>query len=173
MDIVRRCQSTVAENFRVIRVPMRVSVDPPQPPSSNANPPLTPRRDSSFAGSQLLAPPTVNPTLDFFQEPPPASVEAGPSCPRPPEGLETFQSRFKDSAYGGSLDLCDCDCHSNVLIDNTSNGLFSPCAIFFLPALTVIWQMHGAAKSAVTSTVIHGISASRILSVIQDSERGL
>ena len=138
VDIVRRCQSTVAENFRVIRVPRRVTVDPPQPPSSNANPPLLPRPGSSFTESQLLAPPTVNATLGFFQEPPPASVEAGPSCPRPPEGLEAFQSQFKDSGYEGSLDLCDCNCHNDVVIDNRSNGLFFPCAIFFLPALTII-----------------------------------
>ncbi len=170
VDIVRRCQSTVAENFRVIRVPRRVTVDPPQHPSSNANPPLPPRRGSSFTESQLLAAPTVNATLGFFQEPPPASVEAGPSCPRPPEGLEPFQSRFKDSAYGGSLELCDCNCHLNAVIDNTSNGLFSPYAIFFVPVLTVFWQMDGAAKSALTSTVIHGIPSSRILFVIQNSK---
>ncbi len=129
VDIVRRCQSTVAENFRVIRVPRRTSVKSPQPSSSHTSPPSPPRGEISSTDSHLVVPTTAHTTPAFFQEPPHVSVEAEASYARPPDGsdhLKPSQSQFADSAYGSSLEACNCNCHVDIGIDDSTNGLFAP-----------------------------------------------
>ena len=129
VDIVRRCQSTVAENFRVTRPPSKVSTNSPQQSSSQDISPLQTRGETFLTDSELLALTIADTTSGFFEEPPHVHVEAGPSCPRPPEGtdrLEPPQNQFTDSGYGGFLEACDCNCHVGLEIDDIVNGIFSP-----------------------------------------------
>ena len=127
VDIVRRCQSTVAENFRVTRPSKKVFTNSPQQPSSSTISPLPPRGKTFLTDSQLLAPTLAGTTSGFFEEPP--HVEAGPSYPRLPEGTEGLgipQNQFTDSGYGSSLEACECSCHVTLEIDDIMNGIFSP-----------------------------------------------
>ena len=161
VDVVRRCQSTVGENFRVTRVRRRISGNSPQPSSPNPIPPSPLREEASLTNSQLLHPIMGDTASAFFEEPPHVSVEAGPSCPRPPEDtdcLEPFQNRFTDSGYGSSLEACDCDCHVDVGTDFSINGLFAPWQ-FVVSALTGNRQTQGIVKTALSSTLMHGDSA--------------
>ena len=161
VDIVRRCQSTVAENFRVTRPPRKVSTNSPQQSSSQAISPLPPRGETLLTDSQLLAPTMADTTLGFFEEPPHVHVEAGPSCQRPLEGtdrLELSQNQFTDSGYGGFPEACDCNCHFVSEIDDIVNGIFSPCQ-FVISALTTCRQIQTVAETAFSSTSIYGISA--------------
>ena len=150
VDIVRRCQSIVAESFRVTRSPRKVMTDSPQQSSSQAISPLPPRGETLLTDSQLLAPTIADTTLGFFEEPRHVHVEAGPSCPRLPEGtdrLEPPQNQFTDSGYGGFPEACDCDCHLVSEIDDTVNGMFSPCQSV-ISALTTCRQMQAVAETA-------------------------
>lgn len=129
VDVVRRCQSTVAENFRVTRSPRIESTNSPRQSSSHAIPHLTSRGETLLTNSQLLDPTIADTTSGFFEEPPHMHVEAGPSCPRPLDGtdrLDVTQNQFTDSGYGGSLEACDCHCHLGLEIDDIVNGLFPP-----------------------------------------------
>ena len=161
VDVVRRCQSTVAENFRVTRPPREVSTNSPQQPSSQAIPPLPSRTETFLTNSQLLDPAIAGTTSGFFEEPPHMPVEAGASCPRPLEGadrLDAPQNEFTDSGYGGSLEACDCNCHVGLEIDDIVNGLFSP-GQSVISALMSSQQIQAVAKTALSSTLIYGISA--------------
>ena len=91
VDIVRRCQSTVAENFRVTRPSKRVSPNSPQQPSPQAISPLPTGGEKFFTDSQLLAPTVAGTTSGFFEEPPHMHVEAGPSCPEPPQSTDGLE----------------------------------------------------------------------------------
>ena len=127
VDVVRRCQSTVAEGFRVARVPRRISVNT-RHSSSHATSPLPPRGGPSLSNSQLLAPTIADTTACFFEEPPHVSVESGTS-PRPPESTDRREpsgEQFTDSAYGGSLEACDCNCHPDTGTDSSIYGLLTP-----------------------------------------------
>lgn len=171
VDVVRRCQSTVAENFRVTRPPREVSTNSSQQPSAEAIPPLPSRGETFLTNSQLLDPTIADTTSGFFEEPPHVNVEAGPSCPRPPEStdrLEILQNQYTDSGYGGSLEACDCDCHVDLEIDDIVNGLFSSWQPV-ISALTSSRQIQAIAKTAFSSTLIYGISAVGIGIVNQNS----
>ena len=160
VDIVRRCQSTVAENFRVTRPPSKVPTNSPQQSSSQAISPLQ-TRETSLPDSQLLAPTIADTTSGFFEEPPHVHMEAGFSYPRPPEStdaLEPPQDQFTDSGYGGFLGPCGCNCHVGIEIDDIVNGIFSPWqSVIF--ALTSCRQVQTVAKTALSSTLTYGISA--------------
>ena len=161
VDIVRRCQSTVAENFRVTRPSRKVSPNSPQQPSSQAISPLPTGGEKFLADGQLLAPTVAGTTSGFFEEPPHVPVEAGPSYPKPPEGtdgLELPQNQFTDSGYGGSLEACDCICHVSFEIEDITNGIFFPWQSL-MSVLTDCRQMQPIAETALTSTLTYGISA--------------
>lgn len=161
VDVVRRCQSTVAENFRVTRPPREVTTNSPQQPPSQTIPPLPSRGETFLTNSQLLDPTIAGTTSGFFEEPPHMHVEAGPSCPRLLEGadrLDAPQNEFTDSGYGGSLEACDCSCHVDLEIDDIVNGLFSPWQSV-ISALMSSQQIQAVAKTALSSTLIYGISA--------------
>ena len=161
VDIVRRCQSTVAENFRLTRPPSKVSTNSLQQSSSEAISPLQTRGETSLPHSQLLAPNIADITLGFFEEPPHVHMEAGSSYPRPPEGtdrLEPPQDQFTDSGYGGFLEACDCNCHVGLEIDDIVNGIFSTWQSV-ISALTSCRQIQEIAKTALSSTLTYGISA--------------
>ena len=161
VDIVRTCQSTVAESFRVTRSPRKVTTKSPQQSSSQAISPLPPRGQTLLTDGQPLAPTIADTTLGFFEEPPHVHVEAGPACLRPPEGtdrLEPPQNQFTDSGYGGFSEACECSCHSVPESINIVNGNFSPCQSF-ISALTTCRQMQAVAKTAFSITLIYGISA--------------
>lgn len=161
VDIVRRCQSTVAENFRVTRPSRKVPTNSPQHSSSQAISSSPTGGEKSLTDSQLLAPTVAGTTSGFFEEPPHVHVEAGPSCPRPPEGtnsLELPQNQLTDSGYGGSLEACDCSCHLSFEIGDIVNGILSPWQSV-VSASTNLWQIPAIAKTALTSTLTYGISA--------------
>ena len=161
VDIVRRCQSTVAEKFRVTRPQRKVSINSPQQSSSQAISQLPSGGETFLTNSQLLAPTIADTTLGFSEEPPHVHVEAGPSYPRPPEGtdrLETPQNQLTDSGYGGFPEACDCNCHFVFEIDDIVNGIFPPCQSI-ISALTTCRQMQAVAETAFQSTLMYGISA--------------
>lgn len=129
VDVVHRCQSTVTENFRVTRVTRSTSVNSPQPESSHTTPPTPPSEEMLPTDSQLIIPTSAFATPGSVQVPNQVSAEAGPSCPRPPEGddaLEPFPNLFTDSGYGSTQETCDCGCHADVGTNQETNGLFSP-----------------------------------------------
>ena len=161
VDIVRRCQSTVAENFRVTRPTSKVYTNSPQQSSSQALSPLQTRGETFLTESQLRAPTMADTTSGFFEEPPHVHLQAGPSCPRPPEGtdrLEPPQNQFTDSGYGGFLEACNCNCHVGLEIDDIVNGIFSSWQSV-ISALTSCRQIQAIATTAVSTTLIYGISA--------------
>ena len=161
MDIVRRCQSTVAENFRVTRPLRKESTNSPQQSSSQAISPLLPRGETFLTDNQLLAPTVAGTTSGFFEEPPHVHVGAGASCSRPSEGTDGLavpQNPFTDSGYGGSLEACDCNCHVGLGLDDIMNGIVSP-GQSIMSLLTNCRQMQEIAKTALSSTLIYGISA--------------
>lgn len=160
VDVVRRCQSTVAENFRVTRPQRDLSTNSPQQPSSQAISQLPSREETFLTNSQLLGSTLAGKTSGFFEEPPHMHVEAEPSCPRPLEGTDRLnvpQNQLTDSGYGGSLEACDCNCHAGLEIDDILNGLFSP-GQSLVSALTSSRQIQAIAKTALSSTLIYGIS---------------
>ena len=130
VDVVRRCSSTVVENFRRTREP-RVSSNPPHLPSSHTVPTLPHREETSPTNSQLLAPTVANTTSycsDFFEEPPHMGIEAGPSSLRLPESADCLASGpnyFADSGYASSLEACSCTCHHESENDDVMNGPFT------------------------------------------------
>ena len=107
-DIVRECQSIVAENFRTARAPRTTSLTTLQTSSSEAVNPVSYERSTS-------GPTASHSPADYFQEPPHVDVEAGASCPRPsvvPKGLTRPQSLLNDSGYGSTQEPCSCECHA-------------------------------------------------------------
>ena len=138
VDVVRRCQSTVTDSFRVTRVRNRVSLDSSQALGSHAAPPAPHERETVDNNSQPIAPITTHAPPEPSQLPPHADVEAGPSCPRPSEGVDAlghFPDLFKDSGYGSSQESCDCNCHIDVGAHHDMNGLCPPSNLV-LSALT-------------------------------------
>ena len=129
VGLVRRCQSTVAEHYRLTRA-SRVSTNPPRLPSSHTVPTLSRREETLPTSSQLLAPTMANTTSycsTFFEEPPHVGVEAGPSSLRLPGSADrqaTVPNYFADSGYASSLEACSCTCHSGSEIDDIINGSF-------------------------------------------------
>lgn len=120
VDVVRRCQSTVAESHRGTR--LRRSMP-------HANPPISPSGETYPINSQLIAPTTACATPEFVRSPPHENVEAGPSCPRPPEGIdasEPFPNQLTDSGYGSSRVSWHCNCPVGVGTDQDINGLLLP-----------------------------------------------
>lgn len=107
VDIVRRCQSTVAQNFQRLQGP---KVSPNR--SIGSTPQILP--STQPAALPLVA---ANHALGFYQEPPYLTAEAGASSPGPPLEDEshraTSQGQVSDSGYGSGTgpDACECPCH--------------------------------------------------------------
>lgn len=112
VDIVRRCQSTVEENFRVIREP-KVDTGSNSQPSASQNISLTQPRDNAFSNEGQVSA-SVTDMTHFFHEPPHMGMEASISNNDflgPPNNPECPQNEYVDSGYGSTLDSCHCGCH--------------------------------------------------------------
>lgn len=128
VDIVRRCQSAVADNFRVIKTP-RADVSNLLHPSpfQSADTEL-PRGDGIFANTQLLVPTVESPPSVFFQEPPHVGIETTLPLPTSSQGLTTQDkpwSQPTDSGYESSQQMCYCSCHLNSGHDQTLRGMYA------------------------------------------------
>lgn len=127
VDIVRRSQSTVAQNFQRLHGAK---------PNSNSSP-RSPSLGSVPAQQPLPQPSIVNQTMHHYQEPPFQSLEASvPDWGSRSENhvhVEGSQPPFSDSGYGSAInhDPCDCPCHLNSNFGDTFPGLQSceSCAL--------------------------------------------
>jgi hypothetical protein len=121
VDIVRRCQSTVAQNFQ------RLHGAKPNSNSSTRSPSL----GSVPIQQPLPQPSIVNQALHHYQEPPFQSLEAGVSDwgsrLENHVHVEGSQAPFSDSGYGSAVnhDPCDCPCHLNNNFGDAVSGLQS------------------------------------------------
>ena len=107
VDIVRKCQSTVAQNFQRLYGPKTSSNGSRRSPSLGSVPILQPN----------LQPAKTSQALHHYQEPPFQSVGAGVSdwTPHPEDcGHSGYtQAPFSDSGYASGVnpDSCNCPCH--------------------------------------------------------------
>ena len=108
VDIVRRCQSTVEENFRIARGSKAVTRDSNQLPASQLE------QNVSFRQDQTSASAPENSVTDFFHEPPHvATGENNPFATLPPNinAPDPLPSQSVDSTYGSLPEPCGCVCH--------------------------------------------------------------
>ena len=113
VDIVRSCQSTVEQNFRVARASRTGSgYFPPPAPQNSA--PLQQGDGTLVQQDQISSFVSNNPVTDFFHEPP--HVAAGASDPfvdlsQATNSQGRLQPHFVDSTYGSLPESCECVCH--------------------------------------------------------------
>ena len=126
MDIVRICQSMVAQNFQLVRASSSSARESVQPSSSQATHTSPRTGDTPAAMRPPQAPSTAHSPTKFFQEPPHMNVEAsepavGPSQEANSQSLS--QCHVSDSGYFSTANLCDCICHFGSDLDPTLNGM--------------------------------------------------
>ena len=136
VDIVRRRQSTVEENFRMSRRPrLGDGIDPSLQergvlPSSQAD-------ENRSINDTLSAEVNVdNRVTDFFREPPHLAMDVGSSYTGLPLNINpsnSSQSPLVDSGYGSSmLGPCSCICHYMHGLDLLTGGMAFPCSLMML-----------------------------------------
>ena len=124
VDIVRTCQSTVARNFRLTIAPTS-SVHDRIPPSFQASSSNENTAHTHEEPAHGLAYGTEGSSSDFFREPSLLTGEASASLPTPMYDHSSSinaQSQSHDSGYGTLPDNCDCHCHHDSTIWNTTFG---------------------------------------------------
>ena len=124
VDIVRTCQSTVAQNYHRTVAP--ASLANSQMRSSSQTIASTGSTVPTYQGLvQPSSDSTAGDPLDFFREPALLNLEASLSFPDPVynhNSLTASQNRSSDSGYGTLQSPCDCSCHDYSDTWNTANG---------------------------------------------------
>ena len=133
VDIVRTCQSAVAQNFHLTIAPASSANDQSQSPSRTILSIETAVQThgepfQSFPNSSAANPP------DFYREPPHLSAEASipfASSIYSHGSAIGSQNSNSDSGYGSAPPSCDCSCHGYSNTWNTANGEkilnYDPC----------------------------------------------
>ena len=133
VDMVRRCQSTVEENFRMSRRPrLGDGIDP-----SLQEPGIIPssQADENCRSNDSQSPEVnaENRVTDFFHEPPHLAMDVGSSYTELPLNInpsESSQSPLVDSGYGSSMQgPCSCICHYMHRLDLLTGGMDLPCSL--------------------------------------------
>ena len=114
VDIVRTCQSTVAQNFHTRFAPTSSANDPTQSSPQAIAPNRTAGSTPEEAAESGINDATGN-HLDFFQEPPHLTAGARASLPVPTmynhNDITRNQNENSDSGYGSLPVACNCSCH--------------------------------------------------------------
>jgi len=125
VDIVRRCLSTLAQNYRATRELNGDVMGFSQPPASQAAPPAHFREHGLSHEDFVSANDTGSNMADFFLEPPHMGSGMSSLYPNLPEGSncpEPSQDQPIDSGYGSVPDSCDCACHNLTGGDASATG---------------------------------------------------
>lgn len=124
VDIVRRCQSTVARNFEQMKG-MRSGANN-FTRSSGQSFAMAQTTEEAVPRSQIGLPDSPQPPMLFNEEPPHMAMDTVPASVG--QSHETVsgpsqETQFFDSGYGSSFDLCSCNCHFSININETTNSM--------------------------------------------------
>ena len=111
VDIVRRCQSTVAQNFQQMKGMRSDASNSTQCSAAQITAGKMPVRDANIAERQISSPEIPNSPTLFYQEPPHVTVEAGAELPCGTQKKLFVDAESSDSGYGSMDHICHCNCH--------------------------------------------------------------
>ncbi|KAL2040510.1 hypothetical protein N7G274_006489 [Stereocaulon virgatum] len=124
VDIVRRCQATVAQNFQIMK-----ALRPNSSSATETSPPATQARSMSWTAPENRQPHMLgmtSPLSSSNQEPPHLRDEANLTIPRPPneaQNQRTTGTLPLDSAYASVDGTCECICHVDSFSSEASSNL--------------------------------------------------
>lgn len=123
VDIIRRCQSTVAQNFQQLKESPSLSKDATSLPSDAAAPtPTFEELDTTLDCSHTNRATAAAATM-HYREPPFLDFDVNPTPPL--EIPYSSQGQVSDSAYGSNNSPCDCSCHTGIGSSKSTNGMIA------------------------------------------------
>ena len=124
VDIIRRCQSTVAQNFEQLKKPMSKLPDS-KLLSAGADAPDGPREEETSPTRSLTREGVARGALLHYQELPFFDPFAGLDVDQTPQAglLDIPAVPVSDSRYRSSDSGCLCSCHLGIDSSNSANGM--------------------------------------------------